>query len=98
MPLGRSGHIKARQIYQRGDGCYCDFTTDMAAEEGMSGGPVIFTQGKVLGILTLAGSGKFLGLSFGAHFEEAAGFLKAQGVTTTPDFPRALIPLPTKAR
>ena len=59
--------------------------------------PVISAQGEVLGILTLAGSGKFRGLSFGASFEEAAGFLKAQGVTTAPDFPRASIPLPAKA-
>lgn len=97
LPLVRSGHIKARQNYQRGDGCYCDFATDIAAEEGMSGSPVISAQGEVLGILTLAGSGKFRGLSFGASFEEAAGFLKAQGVTTAPAFPRASIPLPAKA-
>jgi S1-C subfamily serine protease len=98
LPLVRSGHIKARQNYQRGDGCYCDFATDIAAEEGMSGSPVISAQGEVLGILTLAGSGKFRGLSFGASFEEASAFLKAQGVTTAPDFPRAAIPLPSKAR
>ena len=64
---------QGRQIYQRGDGCYCDFATDIAAEEGVSGSPVLSAQGDVLGILTLAGSGKFRGLSFGASFEEAAG-------------------------
>jgi hypothetical protein len=98
LPLVHSGHIKARQIYQRGDGCYCDFATDIAAEEGVSCSPVLSAQGDVLGILTLAGSGEFRGLSFGVSFEEAAGFLKAQGVTAAPDFPRALIPLPPKAR
>ena len=38
--------------------------------------PVITAEGEVLGILTLAGSGKFRGLSFGASLEEAANFLK----------------------
>jgi hypothetical protein len=36
-PLVRTGHIQGRQNYQRKDGCYCDFSTDMTAEEGMSG-------------------------------------------------------------
>ena len=80
LPLTRSGHIQARQVYQRRDGCYCDFATDIAAVEGMSGSPVISADGEVLGILTLAGSGQFRGISFGASFDEAAEFLKAQGV------------------
>jgi hypothetical protein len=75
-PLVRSGRIQGRQIYQRKDGCYCDFATDIAAIEGMSGSPVITAQSEVIGILTLAGSGKFRGLSFGASLEEAANFLK----------------------
>lgn len=85
-PLTRSGHIQGRQIYQRRDGCYCDFATDITAAEGMSGSPVISMQGEVIGVLTLAGAGKFRGISFGASFEEAADFLKAEGIPTTPDF------------
>jgi S1-C subfamily serine protease len=85
-PLTRSGHIMGRQIFQRRDGCYCDFATDITAAEGMSGSPVISMQGEVLGVLTLAGTGKFRGLSFGASVEEAAAFLKAEGISTTPDF------------
>ena len=86
-PLTRSGHIMGRQIYQRRDGCYCDFATDITAAEGMSGSPVIADHGEVIGVLTLAGARKFRGVSFGASFEEAAAFLKAAGVSTTPDLP-----------
>jgi hypothetical protein len=46
----------------------------------MSGSPVISSEGEVLGILTLAGNGKFRGLSFGVSFEEAKIFLAAEGV------------------
>lgn len=80
FPLTRTGHIKGRENYQRPDGCYCTFATDISAVEGMSGSPVLSANGEVLGILTLAGTGKFRGMSFGASFEEAAEFLKAQGV------------------
>lgn len=79
-PLVRSGQMQGRKIYQRKDGCYCDFATDIAAVEGMSGSPVISAQGEVIGILTLAGSGQFRGQSFGVSLEEAASFLKAEGV------------------
>ena len=80
LPLTRSGHITGRHDYQRQDGCHCDFATDIAAVEGMSGSPVISNDGEVLGILTLAGKEKFRGLSFGVSFEEAKSFLKAEGV------------------
>jgi hypothetical protein len=80
FPLTRSGRIKGRENYQRPDGCYCNFATDIPAVEGMSGSPVLSTGGEVLGIITLAGAGKFRGLSFGASFEEASEFLQAQGV------------------
>ena len=86
-PLTLSGRIQGRQIYQRRDGCYCDFATDITATEGMSGSPVITMQGEVIGVLTLAGTGKFRGVSFGASLEEAADFLKAEGLSTKPDFP-----------
>jgi len=58
-PFVRTGRIQGRQIYQRKDGCYCDFATDIPAVEGMSGSPVITAQGEVIGILTLAGGGNF---------------------------------------
>jgi len=80
LPLTRAGHIKARENYERPDGCYCNFAMDISAVEGMSGSPVISTQGEVLGILTLAGTGKFRGVSFGASLEEAAEFLREQGL------------------
>ncbi len=80
LPLTRSGHITGRQNYERKDGCRCDFATDITAVEGMSGSPVISSEGEVLGILTLAGNGKFRGLSFGVSFEEAKSFLTAEGV------------------
>jgi putative serine protease PepD len=95
-PLVRSGHIQGRQIYQRKDGCYCDFATDIAAVEGMSGSPVINAQGEVIGILTLAGSGKFRGLSFGASLAEAADFLKTEGVPTMGDQRGSMGSLPGK--
>ena len=80
LPLVRSGHITGRQNYHRQDGCRCDFATDIAAVEGMSGSPVISSDGEVLGILTLAGNGRFRGLSFGVSFQEAKSFLTAEGV------------------
>ena len=80
LPLTRSGHITGRQNYQRQDGCRCDFATDITAVEGMSGSPVMSSTGEVLGILTLAGNGKFRGFSFGVSFEEARNFLRAEGL------------------
>jgi len=85
-PLVRSGHITGRQLYQRQDGCYCDFAIDITATEGMSGSPIISDQGEVIGIVTLAGSGKFRGMSFGASLAEASHFLKEQGIAM-PDLP-----------
>ncbi|HWZ83899.1 MAG TPA: serine protease [Terriglobales bacterium] len=84
-PLVRSGHVQGRQTYQRKDGCYCDFATDIPASEGMSGSPVISAQGEVLGIVTLAGKGQFRSLSFGASLQEAASFLKSEGVPLVGD-------------
>lgn len=86
LPLTRSGHIMGRQNYQRQDGCRCDFATDITAVEGMSGSPVISSEGEVLGILTLAGKEKFRGLSFGVSFEEAKSFLTAEGVIGSGEF------------
>jgi len=80
VPLTRSGRLTGRQDYRRQDGCLCDFATDIAAVEGMSGSPVISNDGEVLGILTQAGRGKFHGTSFGVSLDEARTFLVNQGV------------------
>jgi len=80
FPLTRCGRVTGRQDYRRADGCRCNFATDIVAVEGMSGSPVITASGQVTGILTLAGSGKFRGTSFGVSFEEARTFLTAEGV------------------
>lgn len=84
-PLVRGGRIQGTQIYRRKDGCYCDFATDIPAIEGMSGSPVISAEGEVVGILTAAGKGNFRGLSFGASLEEAASFLRAEGISMQRD-------------
>jgi len=94
LPLVRRGHIQGRHIYQRKDGCYCDIATDIAAAEGMSGSPMLNTQSEVIGILTLAGSGEFRGLSFGASLEEAASFLRTEGVPMTTALPNTVSPQP----
>jgi hypothetical protein len=86
LPLTRSGHIAGLELYRRPDGCLCDFATDIAAIEGMSGSPVISSDGEVLGILTQAGKGKFRGLSFGVSFAEARSFLAAEGVIASGRF------------
>ena len=96
-PLVRSGHVAGRQIYQRQDGCYCDFAIDVTAAEGMSGSPILSADGDVIGILTLSGNGKFRGLSFAASLWEAAAFLKAQGIPTTRE-PMASIASPAATR
>ena len=62
--------------------CYCNFATDISAVEGMSGSPVISAQGEVLGIVTLAGKGKFRGISFGASVQHSSDCLRAEGVTS----------------
>ena len=79
-PLTRAGRIIGQEDYRRQDGCRCDFSTNIVVTEGMSGSPVIASNGEVLGIITQAGKGKFKGLSFGVTFDEARSFLIAEGV------------------
>jgi hypothetical protein len=86
LPLTRTGHITGIEDYLRRDGCHCNFATDIAAIEGMSGSPVISSDGEVLGILTQAGKGKFRGLSFGVSLEDAKSFLAAEGVIASNGF------------
>ena len=83
-PLTYAGRIIGQEDYRRQDGCRCDFSTNIVVVEGMSGSPVIASNGEVLGIITQAGKGKFKGLSFGVTFEEARSFLVAEGVITSP--------------
>ena len=85
-PLVRGGRVQGRQIYQRQDGCYCDFSLDIPVTEGMSGSPIVSSQNEVIGILTLAGSGRFRGISFGASLAEAVNFLRAQGIPMAPNY------------
>jgi S1-C subfamily serine protease len=79
-PLTRAGRITGQDDYRRPDGCRCNFATDMAVVEGMSGSPVISYRGEVVGIITQAGRGRFRGTSFGVTLEEAKSFLMAEGV------------------
>jgi S1-C subfamily serine protease len=94
VPLTRSGHVTGRENYERQDGCRCDFATDIVAEEGMSGSPIISDDGEVLGILTLAGKGRFRGTSFGVSLEDAKSFLAAEGVAV----PASLSPVSSGVR
>jgi hypothetical protein len=93
-PLTQLGHITGQQDYRLHGGCRCDFATDIAAVEGMSGSPVISSSGEVLGILTQAGKGRFRGISFGISFEEAKSFLTAEGILPS-SFPQVSMPQPT---
>ena len=79
-PFTRAGRITGRRDYERPDGCRCSFATDIVAVEGMSGSPIISGNGEVLGILTLAGSGRFRSFSFGISFDEARAFLRSEGL------------------
>ena len=79
-PLTRAGRITGQEDYRRQDGCRCNFATNIVAVEGMSGSPVVSSQGEVLGIITQAGKGRFRGTSFGVSFEDARSFLIAEGV------------------
>jgi S1-C subfamily serine protease len=83
LPTILQGHILTpQQLYRREDGCYCDFAVDVVAKAGMSGSPLVTDEGKVVGLITLAGTGKFRGISFGTSFEAAASFLRKNGLNS----------------
>jgi len=89
FPTVVRGHIVSpRQLYRREDGCYCDFAIDTATYQGMSGSPLVNERGEVIGLITIAGSGKFRGLSFGTSFERAATFLTRAGIRSIVESPQ----------
>ncbi len=96
-PLTRAGRITGQEDYRRQDGCRCNFATNIVAVEGMSGSPVISSQGEVLGIITQAGKGRFRGTSFGVSFEDARNFLRAEGIVVPPSPHETISPLPSPA-
>jgi len=77
--------LTPQQLYRREDGCYCDFAVGVSVHPGMSGSPLINASGDVVGLITVAGTGKFRGVSFGTSFERAAAFLRKNGVTFSAD-------------
>ena len=83
-PTVVSGRIvPPAQIYRRQDGCYCDFAVSVTSHAGMSGSPILTNDGKVSGIVTTAGTGKFRGITFGTTLERAANFLNEAGFVAT---------------
>lgn len=79
-PTARSGALRAGNYFRKQEECYCDFSMELTAFEGMSGGPVTNAEGEVIGVLTALGTGKFRGLAFGISIERALGFLHHHGV------------------
>jgi S1-C subfamily serine protease len=79
-PTSRSGLLRAGNYFRKQEDCYCDFSMDLTAFEGMSGGPVTNANGEVIGILTALGTGRFRGLAFGISIERALGFLHHHGI------------------
>lgn len=83
LPIMASGRIAPpARIYRRQDGCYCDFAVDVITHAGMSGSPILTIDGKVAGVVTTAGTGKFRGITFGTTFERAAAFLHEAGLAS----------------
>jgi hypothetical protein len=80
-PLVRRGKVLGHRSYRRRDGVFCDFSTDVAVFEGMSGSPVQSEDGHVVGLITTAGVHSFAGTSFGISFEQTRLFLIANGLT-----------------
>src|ERR1051326_1640183 len=82
-PTMVSGHIvPPAQIYRRQDGCYCNFAVDVTSHAGMSGSPILTIDGKVAGVVTTAGTGKFRGITFGTTLERAGAFLHEAGLAS----------------
>jgi len=80
VPTARSGLLRAGSYLRKQEECYCDFSMNLTAFEGMSGGPVTTVDGHVVGILTALGTGRFRGVAFGVSIERALGFLRRHGV------------------
>jgi len=79
FPTVVHGPILPPQLYHTHEGCYCDVAVSVETHEGMSGSPIVDGSGAVIGVVTLAGTGKFHGASFGTSMANAAGFLRKSG-------------------
>ena len=79
FPTVVRGQILPPQLYHTHEGCYCDVAVNVETHEGMSGSPIVDEGGKVIGVVTLAGTGKFHGISFGTSMANAVGFLRKHG-------------------
>ena len=79
-PTSRTGLLRGGNFFRKQEDCYCDFSMNLTAFEGMSGGPVTTVDGQVIGIFTALGTGKFRGLAFGISIERALSFLHHRGV------------------
>jgi len=79
FPTVLRGQLLPPQLYHTREGCYCDVAVSVETHEGMSGGPIVDEGGAVIGIVTLAGTGKFRGISFGTSMANALGFLRKHG-------------------
>ncbi len=80
FPTMAQGTLLSAQIYRTPEGCYCELAVGAPTHEGMSGSPMVNEDGEVIGLVTLAGTGKFRGLSFGTSTASAAGFLRKYGL------------------
>jgi S1-C subfamily serine protease len=79
FPTVLRGQILPPQLYHTHEGCYCDVAVNVETHEGMSGSPIVDEGGEVIGVITLAGTGRFRGVSFGTSMANAVGFLRKHG-------------------
>jgi len=79
FPTVLRGQILPPQLYHTQEGCYCDVAVNVETHEGMSGSPIVDENGEVIGVVTLAGTGKFRGISFGTSMANAVVFLRKHG-------------------
>jgi len=79
-PTSLTGWLRSGNYFRKQQDCYCDFSMELTAFEGMSGGPITDADGQVIGILTAIGTGKFRGLAFGVSIERALRFLHYHGI------------------
>ena len=80
FPTVVRGKLQSPQLYRTRDGCYCELAVDAVTHEGMSGSPMVDENGHVVGLITLSGTGKFRGLSFGTSTASATAFLRKSGL------------------
>ena len=79
FPTVMRGQILPPQLYHTHEGCYCDVAVSVETHQGMSGSPIVDDGGSVIGVVTLAGTGKFRGASFGTSLANAVGLLRKSG-------------------